>query len=89
MKAAELCDNLDHLEYQVEGMASAISGVRRRIVDEWINHKPLKTYGRPSVVLSKPLTKAQVTGMLSQYSDNIQGYAEVLTNLSNQLSQEE
>ena len=69
-------------------MVSALEVLRKRIVGEWVNHIPFKTYGSPPVVLSSPLTETQVKQMLNQYSSNLAEDAEALAIVANSLRKE-
>jgi len=79
----DICEGLDHLAYSISGMASAVDGVRSRILSEWIKQEPTgREYGKPPVILSKPLTKTQVLEMLAQYSKNLRDDVISLENIA-------
>ena len=63
---------LDHLDYDLVAAAARAKGLKKRIVSEFILHEPLPTWGKPPVVLSKPLTEAQVNELLIGLAQHIE-----------------
>lgn len=81
-------ERLDHIEYGLMGLVGYAHVVALRVQDELIDKIPLKTYGHPPVVLSKPLTIELVKIFLKHLETRSDEIANEIRELRSQLGKE-